>query len=292
MSDIKVTDCLLPLNKQLLRIIKMDRNKIKEYYSSEIEKNRLDLEIFILEGIRTKEIISRYLVKDTMNILDIGGGAGYYSFWLHEKGHQVTLVDLSPKNIELARQYSSTTGIHLTGLQTGDATALDFKNEEFDLVLLCGPLYHLTDKDERLKALSEAKRVLKPKGILLAAVISRYASLIDGFNRDLITDDQFQKMLIDDLHTGIHLNETENFEYFTEAYFHTPSEIKSEITESKLKFDNLIAIESFGWCIDNMKIKSEDLTYMNKLRKIINMVETNEDIIAMSPHIMAIATKE
>ncbi len=270
----------------------MDRNKIKEYYSSEIEKNRLNLEIFMLEGIRTKEIISRYLVKDNMNIIDIGGGAGYYSFWLQEMGHRVTLVDLTPKNIELAKQHSLTTGIRLAGMKAGDATALDFKDEEFDLVLLCGPLYHLTDKEERLKALSEAKRVLKPKGVLLTAVISRYASLLDGFNRDLITDDSFQKMLMADLETGIHLNETENFEYFTAAYFHTPSEIKSEIAESKLKFDQLIAIESFGWCIDNMKTKSEDQHYMHKLRKILNMVETNEDIMAVSPHIMAIATKE
>ena len=131
----------------------MNRNKIKEYYASEIEKNRLDLEIFMLEGIRTKEIISRYLVKDKMNILDIGGGAGYYSFWLQEKGHQVTLVDLSPKNIELAKQHSLTTGIRLASIQTGDATALDFKDGEFDLVLLCGPLYHLTDKEERTKSL-------------------------------------------------------------------------------------------------------------------------------------------
>ena len=52
-----------------------------------------------------------------------------------------------------------------------------------------------------------------------------------------------------------------------------------------------MAIESFGWCIDNMKTKSEDLKYMNKLRKIINMVETNEDIMAVSPHMMAVATK-
>ena len=124
------------------------------------------MDIFMLEGIRTKEIISRYLVKDKMNIVDIGGGAGYYSFWLQEMGHQVTLVDLSPKNIDLARQHSLTTGIQLTRIQTGDAIALDFKEEEFDLVLLCGPLYHLTDKEERLKALSEAKRVLKPNGVL------------------------------------------------------------------------------------------------------------------------------
>lgn len=270
----------------------MERNKIKQYYSSEIEKDRLELDIFKLEGIRTREIIGRFLSKSKMLIADIGGGAGYYAFWLQEKGHEVSLVDLSPKNIELANKYSMHTGILLTGSEIGDATDLNFGEEQFDLVLLLGPLYHLTNKEERVKALSEAKRILKPGGMLLAAVISRYASLFDGFKRDLINDDLFEKLLIDDLKTGIHLNETENLEYFTTAYFHTPSEIKSEIIESKLKFEKLIAIESFGWFIDNLKEKSENQNYMSKLRKILNMVESNDDIIAMSPHIMAIARKE
>lgn len=270
----------------------MDSDKIKQYYSSEIEKNRLELDFFMLEGIRTKEIISRYLSKDKMNILDIGGAAGYYSFWLQEKGHRVSLVDLSPKNIELANSYSLATGIQLAHCAIGDATDLNFKEAEFDLILLCGPLYHLIDKKERLKALSEANRVLKPGGTLLTVVISRYASLFDGFKRDLINDDHFEKILIDDLKTGIHLNPTDNLEYFTTAYFHTPSEIKTEITESKLKFDKLIAIESFGWFVNNFKEKSGDLNYMNKLEKIINLVETNDDIIAISPHMMAIARKE
>jgi ubiquinone/menaquinone biosynthesis C-methylase UbiE len=270
----------------------MDKNKIKQYYATEIEKNRLELDYFMLEGIRTKEIISRYLSKNKMNIIDIGGAAGYYSFWLQEKGHHVSLVDLSPENIDLAKKYSLDIGIQLTNSGIGNATGLNFKDDEFDLVLLCGPLYHLVDKKERLKALSEAKRVLKPGGILLTAVISRYASLFDGFKRDLIIDDDFEKILIEDLRTGIHLNPTENSEYFTTAYFHAPSEIKEEIIESKLIFDKLIAIESFGWFIDNFKEKSGDLNYMNKLQKIITMVETNDDIIAISPHIMAVARKE
>lgn len=270
----------------------MDRNKIKQFYSNEIEKDRLESDLFMLEGIRTKEIISRFLSKKKMSILDLGGGAGYYSFWLQEKGHSVNLVDLSPKNIELANQYSLNTGIKLAGSETGDATELNFKDGQFDLVLLLGPLYHLTDKDERLKALSEAKRVLKPGGILLAAIISRYASLFDGFKRDLITDDHFEKILINDLKTGVHLDETENLDYFTTAYFHTPPEIKSEITQSGFRFEKLIAIESFGWIIDDLVTKSGDSKYMKKLQQFINMVETNEDIIAMSPHIMAVARKE
>ena len=270
----------------------MERDKIKKYYSNEIEKDRLELDFFKLEGIRTKEIIERFLAKENMCIADIGGGAGYYAFWLQEKGHHVSLVDLSPKNIELANKYSLDTGIQLTNSETGDATHLNFEEGQFDLVLLLGPLYHLINREERLKALSEAKRILKPQGMLLTAIISRYASLMDGFKRDLIIDDQFEKLLINDLKTGVHLNETENLDYFTTAYFHTPAEIKSEIAESELKFEKLIAVESFGWIADNFNAKSEDSNYMNKLRKIINMVETNNDIIAMSPHILAIARKE
>ena len=269
----------------------MDKNKIQQYYSNDIEKERLELDIFKLEAIRTREIIGRYLIKDNMRIADIGGGAGYYAFWLQKMGHQVSLIDLSERNIELVNEYSKKSGVRLTKAEAGDATNLKFEDGQFDLVLLLGPLYHLTDKKERIKALSEVKRILKPGGCVLAAIISRYASLFDGFKRDLIYDDAFENIMVDDLKTGIHKNGTRNLEYFTTAYFHTPSEIKNEIGESGLHFEQLLAIESFGWVIDNFKAKSEDSNYMNRLLKILNMVETSGDIMAMSPHIMAIARK-
>jgi len=270
----------------------MEKAKIKDYYSHQVEANRLELEQFKLEGIRTKEIIDRYLQKETMEILDVGGGAGYYSIWLQEKGHRVTLVDLSPTNINLATKHSEAFGISLAKIEVGDATSLQFNDNQFDLVLLLGPLYHLTDRKERVMALTEAKRVLKPGGLLLSAVISRYASLFDGFQRDLVLDDQFFNLLTDDLKTGIHLNETDNQEYFTTAYFHTSNEIMEEISESGLKLEKLIAIESFGWIVNNFKEKIKDTFYMEKLLATIRNVEMNKDLVAMSPHIMAVAYKE
>ena len=75
----------------------MSREEIKKFYSNEMEKDRLELELFKLEGIRTKEIISRFLSKKPMDIADIGGGAGFYAFWLQALGHHVSLIDLSPK---------------------------------------------------------------------------------------------------------------------------------------------------------------------------------------------------
>lgn len=269
----------------------MDSDKIREYYNKGIEKERLDLDYFKLEGIRTKEIISRFLNTKDLKIVDIGGGAGFYSFWLQSLGHRVSLVDLSPKNIDLANEYTANHGVTLEFCSTGDATRLTFQDNEFDMALLLGPLYHLTEKEERLKALQEAKRVIKPGGILLAAFISRYASLFDGFRRDLIKDDRFEKILLNDLQDGIHMNDTDNPEYFTTAFFHTPQEIKDEIAESGLNFEKLVAVESVGWLIDNLTEKIKDKDYRTKIQKIINDIESNNDIIATSPHIIGIARK-
>src|SRR5215467_1567426 len=91
----------------------MEKEDIKGHYSKGLEKDRLELELFKLEGMRSKEIISRFLTKENMNIADIGGGTGYYSFWLQSLGHHATLVDLTPENIEIANSYSRQSGIVL-----------------------------------------------------------------------------------------------------------------------------------------------------------------------------------
>ena len=269
----------------------MDQDKINEYYGNEIEKNRLDLDYFKLEGIRTKEITARFLKTKNLKIVDVGGGAGFYSFWLQSLGHRVSLVDLSPKNIDLANHYAAKHGTTLESCSIGDATHLTFSDNEFDIVLLMGPLYHLIEKEERVKALNEARRVVKPGGIVFVACISRYASLFDGFRRDLIKDDRFEKILLKDLQDGIHLNDTDNPEYFTTSFFHTPQEIRNEISESGLNLEKLVAVESVGWVIDEFTEKVKDQHYWDKIHKIITSIESNTDLIAMSPHIIAIARK-
>jgi ubiquinone/menaquinone biosynthesis C-methylase UbiE len=267
----------------------MDGNKIKAYYAQEIEKDRLNLDHFKLEGIRTKEIIERYLTSDNLNIVDIGGGAGFYAFWLQSLGHRVSLIDLSPKNITLANDYAAKHQANLNVCRVGDATKLPFGDNEFDLALLLGPLYHLTEKQERIKALTEVKRVVKRGGLVLTVIISRYASLIDGFKRNLICDDRFEKILMDDLQNGVHKNETDNLEYFTTAFFHTPQLIKEEISESGMQLEKLLAVESVGWLVDDLSEKMKDHSYWIKVQKIIGSIESNDDLLPMSPHIIAVA---
>ena len=73
----------------------------------------------------------------------------------------------------------------IQSISLGDARNLEWGDGSVDVVLLLGPLYHLPVRSDRIAALSEAFRVLKPGGLLFAVGISRFAStlsgLIDGF---------------------------------------------------------------------------------------------------------------
>src|SRR6185436_3429824 len=166
----------------------MINKEIEEYYKSGIEKERLKADISQLEEVRTREIFLRYMESVPLKIADVGGGSGVYSFWLKSLGHHVHLVDPVEVNLENARTYSAQNNIALDSISRGEARSLPYENDEMDVALLMGPLYHLQKKTERIQALTEAKRTVKKGGIIFCAAISRYASMLDGFTRNLIAD--------------------------------------------------------------------------------------------------------
>lgn len=150
------------------------------HYNAGVENNRLLHGTSSLEYYRTKQILSRHLPRKRATILDIGGGPGRYSFWLAGKGHRVHLVDAMPLHIRQARATQRRARRPLASISLGDARNLDFEDRIADIVLMFGPMYHLVEKKERLEALSEAYRVLKPGGVVFVAGISRFTSALDG----------------------------------------------------------------------------------------------------------------
>jgi ubiquinone/menaquinone biosynthesis C-methylase UbiE len=263
----------------------------RQHYNAGVEKNRLLGGTSNLEFERTKRILSRYLPRRPLRILDVGGGPGRYSLWLAEMGHSVHLVDVMPLHIRQARKLDKGSKNHLASIRLGDARALDFDDKSIDVVLLFGPLYHLVRANERLKALSEARRVLKPSGLLFAAAISRFTSALDGSLRGFIQDSSFMKIIKQDLKTGQHRNPTNKPEYFTTAFFHHPDELRSEIERARFGSVKVYAVTGFVWLLPRFNQMWRDPELRTRLMNILDRTELEPSLLGQSDHLLAVGRK-
>jgi ubiquinone/menaquinone biosynthesis C-methylase UbiE len=271
--------------------------EIRKHYNQVEERSRLFKDAGELEFHRTKELISRYIPRKPLNIplniLDIGGGPGAYACWLAKLGHTVHLVDAVPLHVQQARAASnSQPDKPLASATLGDARRLKFGDKTSDIVLLLGPLYHLVEKQDRNKSLSEAFRTLKPGGLLFAAAISRFASALDGIFRNLIQDPQFFKIVRRDLKLGQHRNPTSRPEYFTTAFFHRTNELEDEIRKVGFEQPRLLAIEGPAWLLPDFRKVWRDPPLRSRLLTILQETESEAALIGQSAHILAIARKK
>jgi ubiquinone/menaquinone biosynthesis C-methylase UbiE len=258
---------------------------ILKYYESGQEAERLESPFSRWEKLRTLDLLDRFLPRPPAVILDVGGAAGAYAFPLAEKGYSVDLIDPVPLHVEQAKQKVSGSQRAPRSFQVGDARAIPCDDRSADAVLFFGPLYHLTEATDRLKAIREARRVLRAGGVLLAVAISRFASALDGIARGLIRDPGFVGIVEQDLKTGQHRNETANFDYFTTAFFHHPDELRAELIEGGFPNPRLCAIEGPLW----MAPESATAGQQEELMKTMRALESEATLIGASAHIMGIA---
>jgi ubiquinone/menaquinone biosynthesis C-methylase UbiE len=266
--------------------------EITRYYQEVAEEGRLAAGPSQLEFARTKEIVLRHLPPPPATILDVGGAAGAYALWLAERGYQVHLIDPVPRLVEEAWRRSEASPHRLCACLVGDARELTFADGVADGVLLLGPLYHLTDTAERLRALREVYRVLRPGGLMFAAAISRYASALDGVARDLFADPSFAAIVRQDLEQGQHRNETGNWDYFTTAYFHRPDELQAEVVSAGFNCQAVLGIEGPGWILSDFDERWADPRKREDLLRVARALEREESIVGLSAHLLAVGTKE
>lgn len=177
------------------------------------------------------DLLSRHLPIPPARVLDVGGGPGVYAVWLAGLGYDVHLIDPVPLHVEQARAAAAPAGVVIEA-SVGDARKLPGPDGSADAVLLMGPLYHLTERDDRVAALAEARRVARPGGVVAGVGISRHASLLDGLVRRLIDDPRFRAILDRDLADGQHRNPTDRLDYFTTTFFHRPEDLVAEAAGS------------------------------------------------------------
>ncbi len=208
--------------KYFTRINQIDERASREeiisgFYSQYEEEGRLERSVHgRLEFTTTMNYIHRFADKNT-KVLEIGAGTGRYSIALAKEGMDVTAAELVDKNLEILREKSK--GIsNLRALQA-DATNLSmFEDNQFDVTLVFGPLYHLYEKEEVNKAIDEAIRVTKTGGVIMFAFISVYAIMYSNYfygnwsfgQLENFTDDNKVRHFKEQLFTGYDITEFED----------------------------------------------------------------------------------
>jgi SAM-dependent methyltransferase len=158
-------------------------------------------------------------------------------------------------------------------------------------VLCLGPLYHLAARPDRLRALSEARRVLRGGGVVFAAAISRFASTYDGLFHGFMDEPEFQAIAARDVREGQHRNPTNRPEWFTTAFFHHPDELEEEIRSGGFEPAGVFAVEGPGWFVPDLEDRLNDDHKREVLMEAIRRVEREPSILGASPHLLAVGRR-
>lgn len=256
------------------------------HYARGLERDRLLSPKGQLEFTRTIEIIERVLPRPPAVVADIGGGPGRYAAWLAERGYQVEHRDRVALHVDQMRS-ANHAGVNSA---TGDARALDLSDSAVDVVLLLGPLYHLVERGDRVRALAEALRVVRPGGRVMISVISRWSARLDGILTErldrtrpnattLITASEVDGRL-PPLAAG-------SFG----GYTHRPIDLVAEIREAGLILDDLVGVEGLPLGSQDLAQRLIDPPARRILLESARAIERIPELLGMSSHLIATARR-
>ncbi|NLY45565.1 MAG: class I SAM-dependent methyltransferase [Tissierella sp.] len=258
-------------------------NKVEEWYDEKYDEwerlNRHKIEFDI-----TKRYLDEYIIGEGLEIFDIGGGPGRYSIYLAEKGHKVSLLDLSKRNIQVAKEKSADKGITLGAYIHGNALELDAYEQKYDVILLMGPLYHLVNESDRKKAIEGALRLLKPNGIIFASFISKYAPIQD-YLKGLYPIDS-----VDDLLIFLQDGKSSGDKGFTTAYFTDHKEAKDLMNSFGLTELKFAGVENILGSKEKEINVLEEEQYQKWL-EICYQLGKDENLMGTSEHFLYIGYK-
>jgi SAM-dependent methyltransferase len=261
---------------------------MREHYDHGLELGRLAESCGQLEFERTKEIILRHLPPPPAVVADIGGGPGLYALWLAKLGYQVLHRDLMPLHVAQLQQAAG--GNPRIEAAVADARRLDLASGSADAVLLLGPLYHLDRRRDRMQALAEAQRVVRPGGPVFVAAISRWATRMDGILRlrlyEAIPSAEAELAAIEQ--TG-RLPPLRPGSFC--GYLHRPGQLRAELLASHLQVLDLVSVEGPAYLLDDLPERLADDEARRVVMETARALERVPELLRIGPHLLATARK-
>ncbi len=251
---------------------------LQDYYAALGEVDRLSrTAVGRLEYVRTRELLEPVLPKSGL-VVDVGGGTGVHAAWIASERRPVHVIDPVPAHVATAVQHPWVTAA------LGDARRLDLQAGVASGVLLLGPLYHLPARSDRVQALREAARVVKPGGVVAAAAIARHASLLDFASRGLLDQNRLARIR-QTLASGVH----DAALGFTEAWFHRVEDLQAELVEAGLVDVSVTGIEGPAYLI--LKTAEEAGNVSDELfasaLALARVTATDPDVLSVGSHLLA-----
>lgn len=274
---------------------------VLNYYEAGKEYNRLRTGIGLIEFERTKELLIENLPKPPAVVYDVGGAYGEYSWWLSSLGYEVHLFDLSEKNIEMSGELKGEyPGASLAAAEVCDARCVPRADESADAVLLMGPLYHITDYAERIKAVKESCRLLKNGGVLFAAALTPYSVLLYNLTvyspengERWIEDAGFLKMVERELRDGCHINPNRGvYNGLASAHLHTAKALRAELEAGGFSDTTVHGVMGGAWLARDIDELWKNAKSRNALMNTVRLIDTHEEIIGLSGHLLAVSRRK
>lgn len=266
-------------------------NNVIDYYSRFDEWGRLDREP--LEFVINWHYIQQWL-PPSGHVLDNGAGPGKYSMALANLGLNVTLSDLTPGLVEMAKAKADERGLteRFNGFHVLNAVALhDLPDEFFDASLMLGPLYHLQREEERIKAVRELFRVTKQGGTVFVAFQSRMKMTLTSLQYP-----QFWKPN-DTIDNIMEFRDTGIFNHadqgrFTGAYYFDIKDIRPFMEQNGFETMDLIGSSSIGGLITEEQRQSwEDQGESQRLTDLLIEMAKDPSILGVSSHLLYIGRR-
>jgi SAM-dependent methyltransferase len=253
------------------------------------ERDRLLSPFGQVELIRTCEILERALPPAPAAVADVGGGPGRYALWLAEGGYTVRHRDLVELHLEQLARDAAARDLPIDSA-IADARDLDLPDAAVDAVLLLGPLYHLPTTNDRVRALTEARRIARPGAPVFAAAISRWAPRLHGEVAMRLSEE------IPGAGDAIPVVEQTGrlpplFPGAFTGYCHRPDEFRDEIGAAGLELVDLVGVEGMAFAVADLDERRSNPYAWQVILDAARALERVPELLGLSPHLLATARR-